>query len=186
MAVCLLAFSRNQKESHSPADVRTLVEGTLSLISVSFRKSQTILEVDIDPDLPKVRCRSQQIQQVLMNLLTNAQDAMESIPETRRRTIRISATAFRQDELDWVRITVADEGEGIPPSFQGRVFDPFFTTKPKYKGTGLGLSVSYGIVQEHGGRLWFETQPGIGTRFHIDLKVNNGWSLKPTEGPFLG
>ena len=65
----------------------------------------------------------------------------------------------------------------MPPEVVGRVFDPFFTTKPKDKGTGLGLSISYGIVKEHGGELSFESQPGAGTRFHVDLKVDNGWSL---------
>jgi signal transduction histidine kinase len=72
---------------------------------------------------------------------------------------------------EWVRCTVADNGNGIPPSIADRVFEPFFSSKPKHLGAGLGLSTSYGIVTDHGGRLWFESEPGEGTRFHIDLPI---------------
>ena len=174
----LLAFSRQEKEAHSPADVGTLVNATISLIGASFRKDQIALEVEIPEGLPKIRCRSQQIQQVLLNPLTNARDALHSrfpgsAPEKR---IRLAAAPFEQEGNACVRLTVQDHGGGIPPDIAEHVFDPFFTTKPRERGTGLGLSISYGIVTEHLGKLWFETEPGVGTRFHVDLKVNNGWS----------
>jgi signal transduction histidine kinase len=69
----------------------------------------------------------------------------------------------------WLRLTVADRGNGIPPEIQERIFEPFFTTKPRDKGTGLGLSISHGIVKDHRGALHFETEPGVGTQFHLDL-----------------
>jgi signal transduction histidine kinase len=78
----------------------------------------------------------------------------------------------------WLRLTVADQGTGIPPEIQARIFDPFFTTKPRDKGTGLGLSISHGIVKDHHGVLHFETAPGIGTQFHLDLPVDNGWTVE--------
>jgi signal transduction histidine kinase len=78
----------------------------------------------------------------------------------------------------WIRVTVADQGTGIPPEIQARIFDPFFTTKPLDKGTGLGLSISHGIVKDHHGALHFETAPGTGTQFHLDLPVDNEWRVE--------
>jgi signal transduction histidine kinase len=72
----------------------------------------------------------------------------------------------------WLRLTVADQGAGIPPEIQGRIFDPFFTTKPRDQGTGLGLAISHGIVQDHHGVLHFETEPGQGTQFYVELPVD--------------
>ena len=83
----------------------------------------------------------------------------------------VSASGRRQAGRRWLRLTVADRGTGIPPEIQDRIFDPFFTTKPRDKGTGLGLSISHGIVQDHHGVLHFETEPGSGTQFHLDLPV---------------
>jgi signal transduction histidine kinase len=71
----------------------------------------------------------------------------------------------------WLRLTVADQGPGIPPEIQARIFDPFFTTKPRDKGSGLGLSISHGIAKDHHGALHFETEPGVGTQFHLELPV---------------
>lgn len=173
----LLAFSRQSKETHSPADLGSLVLNTLSLIQAVFRKDHITCHTDISEGLPKVRCRSQQIQQVLMNLLTNARDALNSkfsgpSPE---KQITIVLQKVVQEHEQWIRVTVEDSGSGIPKEVAAHIFDPFFTTKPKEKGTGLGLSISYGIVTEHLGRLWFETQQGVGTKFHVDLRVHNGW-----------
>ena len=169
----LLAFSRNQKEEHSLADVATLVANTLVLIRSTFGKDRITLSTDLAPDLPPIRCRSQQIQQVLMNLLTNARDALNERYPTASpdKQMHLSARTVQKASLPWLRLTVEDRGGGIPDDVAPRVFDPFFTTKPKDKGTGLGLSISYGIVKEHGGELWFETRPGQGSAFHVDLQL---------------
>jgi PAS domain S-box-containing protein len=175
----LLGFARQERETHSAARISDIVEKTLSLTSAVLRKDQIAIKYEIAEDLPSVKCRSQQIQQVLMNLLTNARDALnERFPKNSPdKTIKIIAAPWEQDGVRWVRLTVEDHGMGIPANVADKIFDPFFSTKPRNKGTGLGLSISYGIMQDHHGRLWFETVQGDGTKFHIDLRVNNGWTL---------
>jgi signal transduction histidine kinase len=222
----LLQFARQEKQAHSPARIADLVEQTLSLFRAVLRRDQITHTVDVPPDLPLLKCRSQQLQQVLMNLLTNARDALNAKypgyhPD---KTIRITARevsdicdlqlpicdvkapelgppiANRKSQIAndpeapvpesqianpksqmatrWLRLTVADQGIGIPPEIQGRIFDPFFTTKPRDQGTGLGLSISHGIVKDHRGVLHFETELGIGTQFHLDLPADNGWTVE--------
>ena len=174
----LLSFSRHEKESPGPADVRTLVDKTLSLVRSSFCKDKIEVVTEIPEGLPKVRCHGQQIQQVLINLLFNARDALnarfhDAAPD---KTIRIVVRPFEREGEAWIRLTVEDRGIGVPPDVSRRIFDPFFTTKPQEEGTGLGLSISYGLMKEHGGDLWFESQPEIGAQFHMDLKTtDNGW-----------
>ena len=177
----LLAFSRNDREGHSPADVATLVSGTVSLLRAVLRRDEIDLEALVPAGLPMIRCRSQQIQQVLMNLLTNARDALNArFPgASPDKLIRVLVEPFERDGVAWVRLTVEDRGGGVPSEVADRLFDPFVTTKPKAQGTGLGLSISYGIVKDHGGKLWFESEADVGTRFHLELEVNNGWSLLP-------
>ncbi|MCE5264517.1 MAG: hypothetical protein LLG97_13410 [Deltaproteobacteria bacterium] len=130
------------------------------------------------------KCRSQQIQQVLMNLLTNARDALNErypgySPEKR---LRVTAEIIRKQGRTFIRTTVEDNGIGIRAEIRDRIFDPFFTTKPKETGTGLGLSISYGIVRDHGGELTAESEPGRYTRFHVDLPVDSGWTLSKDAG----
>jgi len=115
-----------------------------------------------------------------MNLLTNARDALnERYPENNPdKKIRISSGTYEENGDIWLRTTVEDSGQGIPKEMVEKIFDPFVTTKSRDAasgriGTGLGLSVSYGIVQEHGGRLTVESEPEEYTRFHMDLQVEN-------------
>jgi PAS domain S-box-containing protein len=167
----LLAFSRHEKKRYSPARVSDLVAGTLSLVQTVMRHDQVTLTIDIDEDLPEVCCRTQQIQQVLMNLLTNARDALkERFAEySEDKQIKVVGSQLFDPMGDWVRLSVTDRGPGIPPEVRECVFQPFFTTKDRSRGTGLGLSICMRIVQEHNGRLLFESEPGCGTTFHIDL-----------------
>lgn len=171
----LLSFARQERENHSPTRVEDIIEKTLSLTRAVLRKDQIVVTTEIAQALPTVNCRSQQIQQVIMNLLTNARDALnQRFPKASPgKTIRIVASTFEKDGASWVRITVQDQGTGISPEVADRVFEPFFTTKDRDKGTGLGLSISYGIVREHHGEISFESQPGVGTSFHVDLRVND-------------
>ena len=171
----LLAFARKEeKGAPEPTRLAPIVAETVSLIRATFRKDQIELTIDVPPDLPEVQCHSQEIQQVLMNLLTNARDALNArYPEfSPDKTIRIIARPFERQGVAWMRLSVEDRGGGVPPEIEDRLFDPFFTTKDMDKGTGLGLSISYGIVKEQGGELWFETEAGVGTRFHVDLKAD--------------
>jgi len=175
----LLAFSRYEKQSHSEAHMADIVRGILSLVGAVLRKDQIQVEVDVPGDLPSVRCRTQQIQQVLLNLLTNARDALNEryVGHHDDKRVAIRCREFHRDGRRWLRTTVEGHGAGIAPDVAPRIFDPFFTTKPRDLGTGLGLSLSFSIVREHHGELWFETDQGNGTRFHIDLPVDNGWRL---------
>ena len=191
----LLSFARQDREAHSPACIRDIIHAALSLFLVMLRKDAIDLRLDIPEDLPRIKCRSQQIQQVIVNLLINARDALNERYAERHpnKILKISARITEREGTPWVRTTVEDHGGGIPHDMLARVFDPFFTTKPRDRGTGLGLSVSYGIVRDHDGELTAESDHGEPTRFHLDLPIDNGWpsprGSEPrdvTEGPTAG
>ncbi len=175
----LLTFARHEKQSHSPARMADIVASVLSLIRTVMRHDQIDLQVDVPDDLPAIKCRSQQIQQVLMNLMTNARDALnQKYPQyNAEKQLRVFARLIHKENKPFIRVTVEDLGTGIPPHIRERIFEPFFTTKPKEMGTGLGLSITYGIVKEHHGELIVETEPGRYTRIHMDLPVDNGWKI---------
>jgi signal transduction histidine kinase len=167
----LLTFARSEKQSHSPARMADIIEGTLSLIRTVMRHDQITLTLNVPADLPDLNCRTQQIQQVLMNLMTNARDALnERYPGYHAdKALNVSAHLLEKEGRRWIRVTVEDHGTGIAPEVRERVFDPFFTTKPRDRGTGLGLAISHGIAKDHSGQLWFETEVGKGSRFYLEL-----------------
>jgi len=170
----LLTFARQDKQqSYSPGRAIDIVKATMSLIRTVIKHDQIALEIDVAEDLPDIRCRSQQIQQVLMNLMTNARDALnQRYPGYHEnKVMRVAAQLVSRGSGQCVRITVEDHGAGIPPDARERIFDPFFTTKPRDAGTGLGLAISHGIIREHRGELHLETVPGKYTRFHLDLPL---------------
>jgi len=169
----LLSFSRYEQRQRELADLAATVETTLSLTRSLMHKDNIEVVKNISQGIPSVHCHRQQIQQVIMNLLTNARDALNHLHKEagRQKSITVELSSFVNDDAPWVRMTVADNGPGIEMAIQERIFDPFFTSKTRDKGTGLGLSISHGIVEEHSGRLWFETESGKGTSFHMDLPV---------------
>lgn len=180
----LLSFARVEKQKYEPARLCEIVEGTLSLVRTVLRHDQIILEVEVPEDLPVIKCRIQQIQQVIMNLLTNARDALNEKYagyDADKKIIIVAKTtgsdAARIPMIEgeaphsWLRLTVEDHGAGIPVALRERIIDPFFTTKSRDKGTGLGLSISHGIIKDHGGALWFQSEVGQGTKFHVELPV---------------
>ncbi|GEM_PF-1084070 len=174
----LLSFSRQEREvlELEAIEVSVLVESTLSLIRAVLRRDQIDIVVDVPPGQLKIRCRIQQIQQILLNLVTNARDALnERYPSfSEQKRIEIRAQSFaRGGGVNWLRLSVQDGGNGVPAQIRAQIFDPFFTTKGRYDGTGLGLSVSHGIAAEHGGELRFETELGIGTVFHLELPAES-------------
>jgi PAS domain S-box-containing protein len=170
----LRSFARQEGEPYAAVPVSEIVSSTLALISVMLRREGIELRVDVPADVPLVRCHPQQIQQVLMNLITNARDALNErypgpSPEpgsSPQKVIWIRAGAVREG---FVRITVEDHGTGIAPHVLDRIFDPFHTTKPLRVGAGLGLSLSLAIVREHGGELTVESEVGAYTRVHLEL-----------------
>jgi len=173
----LLTFSRQDKQQHSLASLGDIVTSVLSLCHKRLEKSHIQLSVDVPADLPRLYCRSEQIQQVLMNLIINAMHALdEKYPDTNsNKTMRLYARSHIVSGRQGVRITVEDCGTGMTEAHRQRMFDPFFTTKGRDKGTGLGLSISDGIVKAHNGVIECETEVGAFTRIHVDLP------LRPSE-----
>jgi two-component system, NtrC family, sensor kinase len=154
------------------------VAQTLRLRAYGFKAVGIEVITELDPAVPLVRADHQKIQQVLLNLIVNAEHAMQSVPERRLRLVT-------RCEGDGVSIAITDTGSGMSPEVQARIFEPFFTTKPEGTGTGLGLSVSYGIVQAHGGSLTCESTPGLGTTFRIALPVVHAPTSFSPSTPFI-
>lgn len=145
--------------------VNEVVDQALQMLRFDPRMKQVRVERQLSPDAGTLRLVAQAVQQVLVNLIINALDAMEQTPEP-RLTIRTS----RREA--WCEVEVGDNGPGIPPEYRERVFEPFFTTKPIGKGTGLGLAISHSLVDRQGGRITIKSSPGQGTNFIVHLPVN--------------
>ena len=148
--------------SRERTSLKQVIERALSLMQEQLRLRQIEVTVDLGPEEPVVSGNSIQLEQVFINLLTNARDAMT---DSARKAIRISGTV----DAAAVELAFADTGHGIPPGLERRIFDPFFTTKEVGKGTGLGLSITYGIIKEHGGMISVASTPGEGATFVIQL-----------------
>ncbi|MFN3680498.1 MAG: PAS domain S-box protein [Nitrospira sp.] len=164
----LLDFSQQHEPEFSPADINQIVERVLTLTTHLFAPNRIALETELGLDLPNVMVDSHMIEQVLMNLILNAVQAMKKGGVL---TIRTSVAE------GICRVEVRDTGSGIPPSILPRVFDPFFTTKGEGEGTGLGLSVNLGIVERHGGKILVDSEVGKGTTFTLCLPVSRDHSL---------
>ena len=169
----LLSFARQGTSEKRPEHVADIVRASLMLIGAMLRRDRILLRQRMDEDLPRVRCNAQQIEQIFINLLTNARDALNRRypAENADKVIEIQIRRIEKDGGSWVRTTVEDHGPGVPADLLARIFDPFFTTKPRDMGTGLGLSISYGIARDHGGDLTVESEEGSYTRFHLDLRA---------------
>jgi PAS domain S-box-containing protein len=165
----LLNFSRTGGTEFASVDVNRLLHDTLTLLDHQFKTAQIRIETDLDLDLPRIHGNEGKLQQVMLNLLLNARDAMHGACDAR---IRVAT----EQTAGLVAVVVEDFGAGIEPEHLHRIFDPFFTTKTnprngEHKGTGLGLAVSYGIMQEHGGKMHVESEVGAGTTFRLEFPV---------------
>lgn len=170
----LLEFSRKSNNSIEKIDVGKLVGSTLSLTKTLIRKDRILLEVNIEPNLPEINCNSQEIQQVIMNLITNSRDSLNEKYSGYHENKKIEISAVKsKDDDNKIQIIVKDHGKGITKSLQTRVFEPFFTTKSRSNGTGIGLSISYSIVKDHNGDLKLETLENEYTKFIIELPVKD-------------
>lgn len=170
----LLKLSRQEKLVLSLVNFREIVQKTVSLCDQLFKKDMIHIESDLPDSLPEIRCVPQQIQQVVLNLLNNARDALnQKYPKfDSNKIIQLQAKRFDKEGKLWIQMIVEDRGIGIPPEEAKKIFSPFFTTKKVEKGTGLGLSVSTGIIKDHGGELYYESKENEYTRFFINLPVN--------------
>lgn len=169
----LLYFARETRAERSRVDVNEVVERTLALRSYELRIEDIVVQCDLEPRLPATLADPYQLQQVVLNLLVNAEQALLESRGRGRVWIRTRhvAQGAGATARDRILLEVSDDGPGIPPKIASRIFDPFFTTKPSGAGTGLGLSIVYGIVHQHDGEVTFENQPESGARFIVDLPV---------------
>jgi PAS domain S-box-containing protein len=162
----LLTFARQHKPERTPTSVNQVLDDTLELRGYELRVRGIDVQRDYDDEVPETMADAHQLQQVFLNLITNAEQAMERSERDKQRLIVRTRRAANA-----VRIEVEDTGPGIPPNLLERIFNPFFTTKPTGSGTGLGLSISLGIVREHEGRIWAENTAQGGARFVIELPI---------------
>ena len=163
IVLALRNFSRLDESEKKLVDIHAGIESTLLILNSKLTSITVLKEFD---DCPQIQCFPSQLNQVFMNILSNAADALmeEEAPEIRIRT--------RMFPDDFVEILISDNGPGMPESVQSKIFEPFFTTKPVGNGTGLGLSISYQIVTErHRGRLNCHSSVGEGTSFSIKIPI---------------
>jgi C4-dicarboxylate-specific signal transduction histidine kinase len=158
----LRTFGRAARVSIEQVDIDDVIERSLLLVHEQLRLRGIEVELELCPDELLVVANPIQLEQVFINLLTNARDALI---DAKRKTIRIASS--RDEER--IRIAFSDTGPGIPPELQQRIFDPFFTTKEVGTGTGLGLSITYSILKEYGGDISVESRPGKGATFMVEL-----------------
>ena len=164
----LLSFARRHPPERRAVSMSGLVEAVLDLVAYPLRTGNIEVKLQLDPSLPPVLADAHQIQQVLLNIINNARQAIEAHQPSGRITI---TTELRGPN---VQLTIQDDGPGISEENLRRIFDPFFTTKEVGKGTGLGLSLCYGIIKEHGGSITPSSRRGEGATFIIELPVAHG------------
>jgi C4-dicarboxylate-specific signal transduction histidine kinase len=160
----LRTFGRAVAVSREPVEISPVIEQALSLMQEQLRLRQIEVVLELCPDNPVVIGNAIQLEQVFINLLTNARDAMADVP---RKRLSISCKV----EQGMVHLAFRDTGTGIPEGLEKRIFDPFFTTKEVGAGTGLGLSITYGIIQDHEGSIAVENHPGEGATFFVQLPL---------------
>jgi signal transduction histidine kinase/BarA-like signal transduction histidine kinase len=170
----LLTFARKRQSTRAMVDINQIVMETLSLRAYEQRVTNIGVETALAADLPAVFADAHQIQQVLLNLVINAEHAM--LGARGHGALHVSTSHDVEHEM--VAITVRDSGPGVPSPIRGRIFDPFFTTKEVGKGTGLGLTVAYAIVQEHGGRIQLDSPAEGGAIFRVELPVSGARAAK--------
>jgi len=158
----LLNFSRTAPAEFAEVDLNRVVRETLSLVEHQLKKGGIEIQQAMEDDLGVVNGSPGKLQQVFLNLILNARDAMPGGGALSIRTWSRNGSAM---------VEISDTGEGIPPEHLARIYDPFFTTKGARKGTGLGLSVTYGIVREHGGSIEASNLPGAGACFRLEFPL---------------
>ncbi len=173
----LLAFARAGSKQRALVDMNDIARRTFALRSYHLTTLNIAVTLDLDRDEPKIWADASELQQLILNLLINAEQALLTVEGPRTIVVRT-----RADEGE-ARLEIADSGPGIPAEIRGKIFDPFFTTKPEGVGTGLGLSICYGIAREHGGRLWVESEPGHGALFGVTLPRDPREESRPQPKP---
>ncbi|WP_129627536.1 response regulator [Candidatus Oscillochloris fontis] len=175
----LLIFAREHTPERSAVAINEVLRSSLALQAYQSRVDNIAVHLDLDPDLAMTIADPHQLQQVFLNLITNARHAM--VERGGSGTLTLRTRVLPPQELGqepMIHIEVGDTGVGIPERNLRKIFNPFFTTKPIGQGTGLGLSICFGIIKEHEGQIWAESQPGVGTRVYIALPVRQAAAAK--------
>jgi len=167
----LLTFSRQDQLPFALTDLNEEMERVLSLIQYQINRNEIDITQNFCPDLPKITANGQQLQQVLINFLLNARDALDGVE--RDKQIEVTTSVREKADKKWVVVTVKDNGIGIAPENLTKIFNPFYTSKGATRGTGLGLSVSLGIAEAHGGTIEVDSTPGEGSTFSLVLPVED-------------
>lgn len=182
IARTFLAMARQRQPARRRVAIERVIEDALNLLDYNLRSAGIVVERRYAPDLPAVNADPDQINQVISNLIVNAQQALAG----RSVAGRIVIILARSRDGQWLEASIADNGPGIPANLRRRVFEPFFTTKPPGhtpgSGTGIGLAVSHGIVTAHGGRLDVEEAPGGGACFILRLPIGGGMVAESVDG----
>jgi len=167
----LLSYARRGSQEESATSMEELLTESLTLIGAQMKKEAIALEVRYTEQLPRVFCIPQEIQQVFLNIIGNARDALNrKFPDSGGgKRLEIFTDIDESDGNRWVRVAFRDNGIGIPENIRDKIMQPFFTTKPKGKGTGLGLSISQDLVRENGGKLTIESEVGLSTTVEVRL-----------------
>jgi two-component system NtrC family sensor kinase len=160
----MLSFSKPEEEKRRPIKIDELIEGILLVMEKQMRESNIQVDLAFDPDIPEIMASTNQMRQVMLNILKNAKEAM---PKGGILTVRTTK------EEEKILVHIKDTGVGIPEEIRDKIFEAFFTTKQKVKGVGLGLSVCYGIIKDHGGEIRVESEEGKGTSFIISLPIES-------------
>ena len=163
-------FGREMPLSLASIDVRMPVDEALALMAEALRTASVGVEVTARAEVPQVLADAESLEQVFINLIANARDALEASVPSGQRHLSIEIDTSK----DSVLVTVSDNGPGVSADVVSRIFDPFFSTKPVGRGTGLGLSISHGIVEKHGGSLRYDRAPRGGARFTVTLPARRG------------
>jgi signal transduction histidine kinase len=166
----LREFSRRSRGEMRPVDVNAVVRDVCLLMGPTARGRGIRIQEDLAKDLPGVVADPQALEQVILNLLANALDAVESRPEAR---VTVGTRPGDGAAAPGVEISVEDNGPGVPPEALPHIFEPFFSTKDSGRGTGLGLAIAQDIVERHGGTIRVETEPEAGSRFRVQLPLRS-------------
>jgi C4-dicarboxylate-specific signal transduction histidine kinase len=164
----LREFGRKSEVERSRVDLAQPIQGVFQLLGQQCRVHDIEVELEVQEPLPLVWAEANRLEQVFINLVMNARDAIEerrAAGDHRPGSIRVAAGG----EDGRVVVSISDNGQGVPPELKERIFEPFFTTKEVGKGTGLGLSISYGIVRDYGGSIEVDSRPGRGTTFRLSF-----------------
>jgi PAS domain S-box-containing protein len=173
----LLAFACRQEPRKQYADINDVLQGALELRAYELKSSNIEVDLGVASSLPKIMVDFRQIQEVFLNIILNAEQVMSEANGGGRLSIKT------QRARDYIRISFADDGPGIPDEHFDKLFDPFFTTRGERGGTGLGLSICHGIVAEHGGKIYVKSKSGKGATFFVELPVTTEKSQLLTKVP---